>query len=307
MREVKITPLDIRRREFKRSVRGYLDEDVDLFLDGVAEELERMVKENDWLQDRVRALEEQAASHTHIREALEKTLVAAQLQSEEIRSNAEKEGESILRDAEAKAKALVADLYSQTQKVQQTLIQLKLLEEDFRFKFRALLEGYLKLLEEGPILLGDLKADGGHAEPAVEPPAKADAPLKEAGLDNDPTVDTEESAAFARGAARTSATAEEEARKAPVEQASHAGASSVAAPEIQQEDVTQVIDYATEESKADAAAAVSADRPAKQGKVGKSKKAASDKGVYFGRLEDDPDDPFPGNDVGPAKARDFEW
>lgn len=270
---MKITPLDIRRKEFKRSVRGYLDEDVDLFLDGVADELERLTKENGSLQDRVRALEEQAAGHTHIREALEKTLVAAQLQSEEIRSNAQKEGESILREAEVKAKAMVADLYSQTQKVQQTLIQLKLLEEDFRFKFRALLEGYLKLLSDGPVLLGDLRTDSDEGETAMRPPAEADGALVEAERDDDPTSET----------------------------------ASVVSQPVQGEDPTQVADYLTEESAVGGGALVPEGRPPRLPKAGKSKSAPEDKGVYFGKLEDDPDDPFPGSDAGPARARDFEW
>lgn len=156
---MKVSPTDIRRKEFKRSVRGYLEEDVDVFLDTVADGVEALSKENTSLQERVQALEEQVAGHTHIREALEKTLVAAQLQSEEIRSKAEKESQSIVQDAESKARAVVEDLYSQTRKVQQTLMQLKLLEEDFRFKFRALLEGYLKLVEDSPILLSGLQRD----------------------------------------------------------------------------------------------------------------------------------------------------
>jgi cell division initiation protein len=279
---VKITPLDIRRKEFKRSVRGYLDEDVDLFLDGVADEMERLSKENEWLQDRVRALEQQAAGHTHIREALEKTLVAAQLQSEEIRSNAEKEGASILRDAEAKAKAMVADLYSQTQRVQQTLIQLKLLEEDFRFKFRALLEGYVKLLEDSPILLAESQASAGPAE-----------------RDENPTLDNEESA-FAHAAATASGAARKEAREILAE--------NVAQAELGYgEDVTQVIDVPTGELTVETSGLAPDDTPAKGPKVGKSRKNAEEKGVFFGRLEDDPDDPFPGSDVRPAKARDFEW
>jgi cell division initiation protein len=106
---VKVTPLDIRRKEFRRSVRGYLDEDVDVFLDTVADEVERISKVNDELIQKVRDLQEQVSGHTHIREALEKTLVAAQLQSDEIRSKAQKESQSMLREAEAKAKAVVDD------------------------------------------------------------------------------------------------------------------------------------------------------------------------------------------------------
>jgi cell division initiation protein len=78
---VKVTPLDIRRKEFKRSMRGYSDEEVDVFLDEVADEFERLFQENMELQDRMQRLEEQIAGHVQIKDALEKTLIAAQLQS----------------------------------------------------------------------------------------------------------------------------------------------------------------------------------------------------------------------------------
>ena len=148
---MKITPLDIRRKEFKRALRGYSDEEVDVFLDEVADEFERIFQENAELQERVHRLEEQLAGHNQLREALEKTLIQAQLQSDEIRANAHKESELILRDAQMKARAIINESYAETQKVQQTLAQLKRLEEEFRFKFRSLLEGYLRLLKEAEL------------------------------------------------------------------------------------------------------------------------------------------------------------
>ncbi len=148
---MKVTPLDIRRKEFKRALRGYADEEVDVFLDDVADEFERLFQENMELQDRIQRLDEQVAGHTQLKNALEKTLVSAQLQADQVIANSRKEGELILRDAELKARHIVNDSYSETQRVQQTLVQLKHLEEDFRFKFRSLLEGHLKLLNDAPI------------------------------------------------------------------------------------------------------------------------------------------------------------
>ena len=195
---MKITPLDIRRKEFKRSVRGYSDEEVDIFLDEVADEFERLYQENMELQDRMRRLDEQQSGHTQLKDALVKTLVSAQLQSEELRANAHKERELILRDAEMKARDIVSGSYGETQKTQQTLVQLKMLEEDFRIKFRSLLEGYLRLLNQAPITPpgGDahvLAVTG--AEPAVAAaasrsaePAAAPAPGVPS---SDPTVPTD--------------------------------------------------------------------------------------------------------------------
>ena len=170
---MKITPLDIRRKEFRRSVRGYSDEEVDIFLDEVADEFERLFQENMELQDRAQRLDEQIAGHAQVRDALEKTLIAAQLQSEEIRTNAHKESELILRDAQLKARGIVNDSYSESQKAQQTLVQLKRLEEDFRFKFRSLLEGYLRLLDDAAIASTETSAAAAEQAQAAEVPVDA--------------------------------------------------------------------------------------------------------------------------------------
>jgi len=164
-REVKITPLDIRRKEFKRSMRGYADEEVDVFLDEVADEFERLYQENGEMSERLAGLEEQIAGYMALKETLEKTLVSAQMQSDETRANARKEAELILRDASLKSRQIVNDSYGETQRVQQALVQLKHLEEDFRFKFRSLLEAHLKLVEQAPIAVVAPEA------PRVAPPA----------------------------------------------------------------------------------------------------------------------------------------
>jgi cell division initiation protein len=174
--DVKVTPLDIRRKEFKRSVRGYADEEVDLFLDEVADETERLNQENAELQERIRRLDEQLATHLQLRDALEKTLISAQFQADETKANARKESELILRDAELKARGIVSDSYSEVQKVQQALVQLKHLEEDFRYKFRSLLQGHLKLLAEAPI---NMPAGQAVMADALPPAAEPVAPVAE--------------------------------------------------------------------------------------------------------------------------------
>jgi cell division initiation protein len=117
----------------------------------VADEFERLFQENAELNERIQNLDEQVASHAQLKNALEKTLVSAQLQADQMMANARKESELTLKDAEMKARQLVTDSYAEIQRVQQNLAQLKSLEEDFRFKFQTLLDGYAKLLGEGMV------------------------------------------------------------------------------------------------------------------------------------------------------------
>ena len=147
---MKLTPLDIRHKEFKRGMRGYADVEVDEFLDEIADEYERLFKENIDLHDRVEALEEKVAGYKRIEETLQKTLVNAQASAEEQKQNANKQAELILQDAELKSRQMVNEVYSERQAIEQSMAKLKSAEEDFRFKFRQLLDGYLRQLQETP-------------------------------------------------------------------------------------------------------------------------------------------------------------
>lgn len=180
---MKLTPLDIRRKEFKRSLRGYAGQEVDVFLDEVADEFERVFREHAEMRDRLQPLEEQLESQAQMKAAIEKTLVTAQVQADQVLANARKESELIMRAAELKARDIARESYSETQRVQQALVQLKHLEEEFRFKFRSLLEAHLNLLSETPIAthgseVGALAADvavgsSDHTAPEAQANAQA--------------------------------------------------------------------------------------------------------------------------------------
>ena len=168
---MKLTPLDIRHKEFKRGMRGYADVEVDEFLDQVADEYERLFKENIDLQERVEALEDKVTGYRRIEETLQKTLVNAQANAEEQKQNANKQAQLVLQDAELKARQLVNEAYSERQAIEQSMAKLRSAEEDFRFKFRQLLDGYLRQLQDS--------SQAGEAPPAPEFARHAEA-IKEA-------------------------------------------------------------------------------------------------------------------------------
>ena len=145
---MKLTPLDIRHKEFKRGMRGYVDGEVDEFLDEIADEFERLFKENIELSERGEGLQEKLDQYRNLEATLQNTLVAAQRSAEELRANAQKEAQLMLSEAELKAREMVNESYADKQAVEKQIVVLKSSEEDFRFKFRSLLEGYVKQLAE---------------------------------------------------------------------------------------------------------------------------------------------------------------
>lgn len=99
-----LTPLDVRRQEFRRVLRGYETLGVEDFRMRVADELERVLREKSVLEERVAALTEQLRVFRERETAMNEALVAAQQLREETRSAAEREAQVIIREAEAEGR-----------------------------------------------------------------------------------------------------------------------------------------------------------------------------------------------------------
>ena len=98
-----LTPLDVRRYEFGRSLRGYDAERVDQFRGQVADELERLGRLNVELEAKARGCHEQLKSFRERDKAINEALVSAQQLRSEMKEQAAKESELILREARAEA------------------------------------------------------------------------------------------------------------------------------------------------------------------------------------------------------------
>ena len=75
---MKLTPMDINNKEFKRGLRGYNPEEVDEFLDEVVENYEELYKDNSKLREKVATLTEQIEHYSKIESTIQNTLVLAQ-------------------------------------------------------------------------------------------------------------------------------------------------------------------------------------------------------------------------------------
>jgi len=163
-----ITPLDITQREFRRRLRGWDPEEVKAFLEGVADELELLVKEVTARDERIQRLEGQVAVYQEREEALRKTLYSAQRLTEQLKETAKKEADLIRQEAELHAEKLLEQAHRQAGELQAQIADLKRQKVIFEAKLRASLKIHLDLLEGRGEKL---------ANPPLAPsPAKGDAP-----------------------------------------------------------------------------------------------------------------------------------
>ena len=102
-----LTPLDVRRFDFRSALRGYEREHVDQFREQVATELERLGRLNSELDARARTYGEQLKSFRERDQAINEALVSAQQLRSQMKEQAEKESELILREARAEAARII--------------------------------------------------------------------------------------------------------------------------------------------------------------------------------------------------------
>lgn len=172
---IDLTPLDVRnkRGDFKKLLRGYDPQEVDVFLELVAERLEAVVRENIQLRARAETLEQQVSSQSGRERAVQEALVTAQELRSDMRSQAQREAELILAEARARAKELELEIERRLEVREDAISELERRRMRFLKTFRQLLERELDVVEveEGRAPLEDRPIDldlGGGRPPEEE-------------------------------------------------------------------------------------------------------------------------------------------
>lgn len=142
-----LTPLDIHNKEFGRSFRGYNEDEVNEFLDQVIKDYEALIRENKELEEKNATLHERLGHFTNIEESLSKSIIVAQETAEEVKGNARKEAQLIVKEAEKNADRIINEALDKSRKVVMEIDELKKRANVYRTRFRTMLEAQLEMLE----------------------------------------------------------------------------------------------------------------------------------------------------------------
>jgi len=157
---IDLTPLDVRnkRGDFKKLMRGYDPQEVDVFLEIVAERLEALTRECITLRERSQTLQQQVASQTNREHAVQEALVTAQELRADIRGQAQREAEHVLKEALTEGRRLIAEAEAEVrtklrgserrlEQVADALEEMERRRTRFLKEFRQLLERELDVVQ----------------------------------------------------------------------------------------------------------------------------------------------------------------
>lgn len=156
-----LTPLDVRRYEFGKALRGYDPERVDQFREQVAEELERLSRLNQDLDAKARGFHEQLRAFRERDKAINEALVSAQQLRGDIREQADKEAALIIREAKAEGERMVEEARAEIRRMEDQLASLDRARRAYLAQIRTLVERQLSEItaaEQSPVSTIDTSA-----------------------------------------------------------------------------------------------------------------------------------------------------
>lgn len=143
---MKLTPVEVKKQEFKKVFRGYDREEVSAFLDTIATEMDESLAEQRTLEDRVNELETQLKDYKSIEKAIQQTLMQAQETSAKSMENTRQEGQLILKEAELKAFQMLDKARNDLTVLKEQLTILKAKKDSIVARLKMLLNSELELI-----------------------------------------------------------------------------------------------------------------------------------------------------------------
>jgi cell division initiation protein len=159
---MRITSMDIRQQQFTvRMFRGFDVQEVDTFLEDLADDYETLMRENALLKEQLQAMEERLRGLEDRERVLKETLVTTHRLVEDMKAGAQREADLQVKEAEMRARKIVEGAQQQGAQVEAQIAALRKTRRQLAESLRATLDMFQRLLEQEP---------PGDAEPAADTP-----------------------------------------------------------------------------------------------------------------------------------------
>lgn len=151
-----LTPMDIHDHQFKKSFRGYNENEVDDFLDKIVDDFENLLHENERLKNQIYSNEKELEHYRKLEKTLNDTLMMAQRTADEVisaarrnademKENANIECQNIREQAQLEAKQKIDNAGAKRNAILVECESFVREKNAFLMKLRTLLESELKM------------------------------------------------------------------------------------------------------------------------------------------------------------------
>lgn len=144
---MKLTPLDIKKQEFKKVLRGYDSVEVDAFLDTLSAEFADLQKQIKEMREQAIESEVQLRDFKQKERDLQQVLMQAQENSSRTIENARKEGELIIQESELKASQILDHARMEIMRAKEEVTNLRAKKEALISRLKVLLNSEVELIK----------------------------------------------------------------------------------------------------------------------------------------------------------------
>lgn len=149
IKDIEVTPLDIQQHQFSVRFRGFDIQEVDEFLEQIANTLEALYDENERLNEENQALKKDRNGFVLREDNFKQTIADSEMRIEQMNETARKSAEMIIADAELQADKLMDKASKRLAQLHEDIIQLKSQRIQMEAQLRSIIEAHYKLFEMG--------------------------------------------------------------------------------------------------------------------------------------------------------------
>ena len=154
-----LTPLDIQNHEFKKSFRGYNENEVDEFLDRIVTDYEKILRENEKLKEKSGANDKELTHYKGIEQNLQDTLIVAQKTAEDVLNAARKNAKEIRDNAANEAQSIHENTIREAKNIRiQAQLDAKQMVDETVLKLNTAIMEYDKIVREKNTFLWKIRS-----------------------------------------------------------------------------------------------------------------------------------------------------
>jgi cell division initiation protein len=127
---------------------GYKRQEVDVFLQEVAERIGELSEERKALEAKVEELSKSLSEYKSREGVLQNTLVTTQKMVDDVKANAHKQAKVIVEEAQNKAEGIINQAHKRLAELHEDISELKRQRTQFEINLNSLLDSHKKLLEQ---------------------------------------------------------------------------------------------------------------------------------------------------------------